>query len=250
MHTSRRALHYLVWRRSGAAIPTQARGYIVEASCGPVSREQAGNCCRDQWARPVPSCHWGIGRGRTSVRRGAWTSHGRSGTCEIVAIAKLNLAMVAICKGALADHARPMLLDAIAIATGHGFEAHGPECRRGDGRNGGLSEQELGRPAARLFGAAEAQAAQTGLHRDPPTRPSLAPLVARARDALGADSFGIAEAAGRCPGLRGPPCGRRKFLDCRVETSLPRMITCDLHRHHCWCTEGSSVVNGSDVVSH
>jgi hypothetical protein len=51
--------------------------------------------------------------------------------------------------------------------------------------------------AARLFGVAEAQAAQTGLHRDPTDEAFLAPLIAKARSALGTDAFNKAESRGR-----------------------------------------------------
>jgi len=51
--------------------------------------------------------------------------------------------------------------------------------------------------AAHYFGAAEAQAAQTGLHRDPTDEAFLAPLVAKARLAIGETSFAVAETAGR-----------------------------------------------------
>jgi hypothetical protein len=51
--------------------------------------------------------------------------------------------------------------------------------------------------AARFFGVAEAQAAQTGLQRDPVDEAFLAPLVSQARRALGDEAFGAAEAAGR-----------------------------------------------------
>ena len=50
---------------------------------------------------------------------------------------------------------------------------------------------------ALFFGAAEAQAAETGLHRDPADEAFLAPLIGKARAALGASAFSAAEAAGR-----------------------------------------------------
>jgi len=50
---------------------------------------------------------------------------------------------------------------------------------------------------ARFFGAAEGQSSETGLHRDAADEAYLAPRVDSARNALGADRFGIAEAAGR-----------------------------------------------------
>jgi hypothetical protein len=51
--------------------------------------------------------------------------------------------------------------------------------------------------AARLFGVAESRAARTGLHRDPADEAFLAPLIARARHALGDAAFAVAEGAGR-----------------------------------------------------
>ena len=50
---------------------------------------------------------------------------------------------------------------------------------------------------ARLFGAAEAHTAKTGLHRDPTDEAFLAPLVARARDMLGTARFTATELASR-----------------------------------------------------
>jgi hypothetical protein len=51
--------------------------------------------------------------------------------------------------------------------------------------------------AARLFGAAEAQSALTGLHRDPADEAFLAPRVAGARKKTKAAAFAAAEAEGR-----------------------------------------------------
>jgi predicted ATPase/class 3 adenylate cyclase len=115
------------------------------------------------------------------------------GDRESAAVAELNLAMVAICKG-LADRARPMLLEAIAIARDMGSRPTGQSAI--EVTAGMAAKQELWARAARLFGAAEAQAAQTGLHRDAADEAFLAPLVARARKALGADSFVAAKLAG------------------------------------------------------
>ena len=51
--------------------------------------------------------------------------------------------------------------------------------------------------AARFYGAASAQSAATGLHRDPADSAFLDPLVAQARAALGLEAFDAAESAGR-----------------------------------------------------
>jgi len=115
------------------------------------------------------------------------------GDRESEAVAELNLAMVAICKG-LADHARPMLLEAIAIARDMGSRPTGQSAI--EVTAGMAAEQEFWERAARLFGAAEAQAVQTGLRRDAADEAFLAPLVARALNALGADSFVAEKIAG------------------------------------------------------
>jgi tetratricopeptide (TPR) repeat protein len=117
-----------------------------------------------------------------------------NGDVDIVAIAKLNLAMVAVCQGAI-DRARPLLLDAIAIARDVGSRPTGQSAIEVTaGMAASIERWEL---SARFFGVAEAQSAETGLHRDPADETYLTPLVANARVALGAERFGIAEAAGR-----------------------------------------------------
>jgi hypothetical protein len=51
--------------------------------------------------------------------------------------------------------------------------------------------------AARFFGAAEAQAEETGLQRDPADEAFLTPLIAQAKEALGDQRFNAVRAAGR-----------------------------------------------------
>ena len=51
--------------------------------------------------------------------------------------------------------------------------------------------------AARFYGAAEAQNATTGLHRDPSDDAFLAPLMDKVRGALGSSAFGTSERDGR-----------------------------------------------------
>jgi hypothetical protein len=50
--------------------------------------------------------------------------------------------------------------------------------------------------AARFYGAAETQTAQTQVQRDPADEAFLAPLITSAREALGAAKFDSAEDAG------------------------------------------------------
>lgn len=113
---------------------------------------------------------------------------------ETIAIGLLNLAMASIGKGSSADALEP-LAEALAIATGIGSKRAGQSalevCVALHASDG---EWER---AATLFGAAEAQVTQTGLHRDPTDEAFLAPMIDRARQALGATAFAAAEAMGR-----------------------------------------------------
>jgi len=113
---------------------------------------------------------------------------------EIIAIGLLNLAMVSIGRES-GDRARVALLEAHAIAQQSGSKPTGQSVLEVCAGLGALhGEWES---AVRLFGAAEAQTSQTGLHRDPTDEAFLAPLVARARASLGASAFAAAEASGR-----------------------------------------------------
>ena len=51
--------------------------------------------------------------------------------------------------------------------------------------------------AARLYGATEARAEQMGYHREPPDEASLAPFIARTREALGDATFAEVQSVGR-----------------------------------------------------
>ena len=134
------------------------------------------------------------------------------GDGESIAIGLLNLAMVAIGRR-LDDRARAMLLEVIAIAEETGSKQAGQNAL--DVSAGLAAVHEDWEQAARFYGAAEAQAAQTGLQRDPTDDAFLAPLMASTREALGAAKFATAKAAGRalsyeqairemCEWLKGP----------------------------------------------
>ena len=115
------------------------------------------------------------------------------GDREITAIGLLNRAMVAIGRRA-GDSAREMLLEVLAIAEEIGSKPAGQsvlEVSAGLAALRGDWER-----AARFYGAAEAQTAQTGLHRDPADEAFLAPRIALARNALGAPAFASAECGG------------------------------------------------------
>ncbi len=119
------------------------------------------------------------------------------GDRENIAIGLLNLAMVTIGRGAR-DRARGMLLEALTIAQEIGStpaEQSALEVCAGLAAAGAEWLR-----AARYFGAAEARAAQSGLQRDLSDEAFLAPWIERARQALGAATYGPAEAAGRALG--------------------------------------------------
>jgi tetratricopeptide (TPR) repeat protein len=116
------------------------------------------------------------------------------GDRDTIAIALLNLAMVSIGRG-VADRARKMLLEVLAIAAETGSKPVAQsvvEVSAGLAASSGEHER-----AARYYGAAEAQNALTGMHRDPADEAFLAPLVDAARRALTEDAYEAAEAAGR-----------------------------------------------------
>ena len=116
------------------------------------------------------------------------------GDRENIAIGLLNLAMVSIGRGDT-ESVRSTLLDALAIAEEIGFRPAGQSVLEVSAGLAALLEQW--ERTATLFGVAEAQTEQTGLHRDPADEAFLLPLVARARAALGVEAFAAAETAGR-----------------------------------------------------
>ncbi len=92
------------------------------------------------------------------------------------------------------EAARTMLLDAIAITEAIGSRRLGQSVFE---VVAGLAvlRKDWAR-AARFYGIAEAEAAQTGLRRDPADEAFLSPRIAKARKAMGA-AFAAAESRGR-----------------------------------------------------
>ena len=110
------------------------------------------------------------------------------------AICLLNLSRVAIQRGS-ADSARTMLLDALVIAAEIGSRLVGQFVLD---VSAWLAAFVGDWPtAARFFGAAEAQLEQTGYHREMVDEAPMVPVIARARETLGAEAFAAAESAGR-----------------------------------------------------
>ena len=110
------------------------------------------------------------------------------------AIGLLNLAMTAADRGKLA-RARAALQDALASARSTASKPVGQSVLEVCAGLAALLEDW--HHAARFFGAAEAEAARTGIRRDPADEAFLAPRVERARTAAGPDAFSALESAGR-----------------------------------------------------
>jgi predicted ATPase/class 3 adenylate cyclase len=116
-----------------------------------------------------------------------------SGDRENIAIGLLNLAMVAVSRGAH-ERARAQLLEAVAIAEEIGSAPAAQSALEvGAGLAASRSEWSTG---ALFYGAAEARSARSGLRRDPADEAFLAPWVERARRALGTQDYSAAEAEG------------------------------------------------------
>jgi predicted ATPase/DNA-binding winged helix-turn-helix (wHTH) protein len=115
------------------------------------------------------------------------------GDQESLAIGLLNLAMVAICRCS-EERAREMLLEATSIASAIGSQRVGLSIMEVAAGMGALCEDW--ERAAAFFGAAEAQTGSTGIHRDPADEAFLAPLIEKARNALGPVQFRAAKASG------------------------------------------------------
>ncbi len=115
------------------------------------------------------------------------------GDSENIAIGLQNLARVAISRGS-ADRARAMLLEMLAIVDEIGSKRAGRSVLEVSAAFAAFVGEF--QRAARLYGATQAQLEQTGYHRDPADEAFLAPLIARARAALGAAAFTAAETAG------------------------------------------------------
>ena len=113
---------------------------------------------------------------------------------DVAAFSLLNLAMVAIGRDS-SDRAREMLLEVIAICDELDLKPTGQSVMEvSSGLAASRGEWEH---AARFFGAAERQAAVSGMHRDPTDEAFLLPLIRKARAALDSSTYIAAETAGR-----------------------------------------------------
>jgi len=132
-----------------------------------------------------------------------------AGDADIIALSLLNLAMVAIGRDATA-RARDLLVEVLRIVDDSGLK---PAAQSLLEVSAGLaSARGEWRDAACFFGAADAQAAETGLHRDPADEAFLAPFMARAQETLGAAAFAADNAAGRALAYDQAIAGVRAWL--------------------------------------
>ena len=132
------------------------------------------------------------------------------GDRESIAIALLNLAMVSIARG-FGDPIRAMMREVSSIVDEIGSEPLAQsvlEVCAGLAAFGAEWER-----AALFYGAVEAQSDRTGLHRDPADQAFLAPLIARANQALGPAAFAAAESAGRVLPYQKATLEARAWLD-------------------------------------
>ena len=116
------------------------------------------------------------------------------GDRDMTAVGFLNLAMVAIDRGAGA-RARVLLDEVLTIAEQSGSK---PAAQSALEVSAGLAAlAEDWERAARFYGMAERQAGNTGIQRDPADDAFLRPLMAKTREALGDTRFAASHASGR-----------------------------------------------------
>jgi len=116
------------------------------------------------------------------------------GDSEAAAVGLLNLAMVAIERGT-AKPARSLLLEVLTITEQSGSKRAG-QCAV-DVCAGLAALNEDWEQAARFYGVAERQTADTGIRRDPADDAFLRPWMSNALDALGDPAFAASQASAR-----------------------------------------------------
>ena len=128
---------------------------------------------------------------------------------ESVGIGLLNLAMTSV-DLERGERARALLAEAAAIAETTRSKQVGQSVLEATAGLAALSQEW--ETCARLYGAAEAEAARTGLRRDPADDVFLARRIEAARAAMGVDSFSRAEAGGRLLAYDEAVASARKWL--------------------------------------
>ena len=140
------------------------------------------------------------------------------GDMESIAIGLLNRAMVAVSRRS-SDAARTILVEVLAINDEIASRAVGQSVLEASCGLAALAHDWT--RAARLFGAAEAQSALTGLHRDPADEAFLAPRVAATRKAMGEPEFARDESGGRALGYAEAIAETRAWLAAPTAAGSP-----------------------------
>jgi tetratricopeptide (TPR) repeat protein len=119
------------------------------------------------------------------------------GNSGAITIALFNLAKVSVGRGS-GDRARRLLLEALPIVEAIGSKWMGQDLlEAATALAAFLEEWER---AARFYGALQVQMERMGRRRVPADEAFLMPLIARTREALGAEAFAAAVDAGRALG--------------------------------------------------
>jgi tetratricopeptide (TPR) repeat protein len=138
------------------------------------------------------------------------------GDRDSVAIGLLNIAMVAIERGRL-QRIDATLLEVLAISEEIESRQAGQSLLEVSA--GLAAAREQWNIVARFYGAAEAQALETSLHRDPTDEAFLAPLIGRTKEALGA-LYAAAEDGGRALKYEEAMVEVRKWLTQQSQPTL------------------------------
>ena len=134
----------------------------------------------------------------------------KQGAGTNIAVNLLNIAMVAIGRGA-GERARDILLEALTIAGKIRSKSTGRAALDVAAGLAALSGDWA--RAARIFGAAQVELEQMGIHREAADDAFLVPLLATARTALGAPAFAAAEADGRAQSYEDAIAETRGWLE-------------------------------------
>jgi predicted ATPase/class 3 adenylate cyclase len=116
------------------------------------------------------------------------------GDRDMAAVGVLNLAMVAIARGAT-GRARGLVREVLSIAEQTGSKPAGQSALEVSAGLAAVGEDW--EHAARFFGMAERQAGNSGIRRDPADEAFLRPLISKTREVLGEARFASAHASGR-----------------------------------------------------
>ena len=137
----------------------------------------------------------------------------KQGVASNTAVNLLNLAMISIGRGS-GDRARELVLEALAIADDIGSKPTGRAAV--DVASGLAAFLEEWERAVRLYGAAEVQLEQTGIRRETADEAFLAPLIAKAKAALGDGAYAAAVADGRALSYGAATADARAWLQRRA----------------------------------